>query len=79
MWETRETQVRPLVWDDPLEKEKATHSSISAWKIPWIAEPGELQSTESQRVVHDTHTEHTKLRYHDSPALAQGGGWIQEG
>ena len=45
-------------WEDPLEKKKATHSSISAWKIPWIAEPGGLQSTESQRVGHDWTTEH---------------------
>ena len=36
-----------------LEKEMATHSNILAWKIPWIEEPGELQSAESQRVRHD--------------------------
>ena len=50
MWET---QVRSLGWEDPLEKEMATHSSILAWRIPWIEEPGRLQSTESQRVGHD--------------------------
>ena len=40
----RETWVRSLVWEDPLEKGMATHSSISAWRIPWTEEPGELQS-----------------------------------
>ena len=40
-------------WEDPLEKEMATHSSILAWKIPWTEEPGGLQSTGSQRVGHD--------------------------
>ena len=48
-----ETQVQSLGWEDPLEKEMATHSSILAWRIPWIEEPGKLQSTGSQRVVHD--------------------------
>ena len=44
----RETWVRSLGWEDPLEKEMATHSSILAWKIPWTEEPGRLQSTGSQ-------------------------------
>ena len=39
--------------EDPLEKELATHSSILAWRIPWIEEPGGLQSMGSQRVGHD--------------------------
>ena len=39
----RETQVRPLGWEDPLEKEKATHSSTLGWKIPWTEESGELR------------------------------------
>ena len=47
---TQETQVRSLGREDPLEKEMATHSSILAWKIPWMEEPGRLQSTGSQRV-----------------------------
>ena len=38
----RETQVRSLDWEDPLEKEMATHSSILAWRIPWMEEPGRL-------------------------------------
>ena len=46
----QEIQVLSLGWDDPLEKEMATHSSILAWKIPWTEEPGGLQSTGSQRV-----------------------------
>ena len=40
-------------WEDPLEKEMATHSSILAWKIAWTEEPGGLQSMRSQRVGHD--------------------------
>ena len=50
MWETR---VQSLGWEDPLEKEMATHSSTLAWKIPWTEEPGQLQSMRSQRVGHD--------------------------
>ena len=49
----RETWVLSLGWEDPLEKEMATHSSILAWRIPWAEEPGGLQSTGSQRVRHD--------------------------
>ena len=49
----RETRVRSLGREDPLEKEMATHSSTFAWKIPWMEEPGGLQSTGSQRVGHD--------------------------
>ena len=49
----QETQVQSLGREDPLEKEMATHSSIYAWKIPWIEEPGGLQSMGSQRVGHD--------------------------
>ena len=45
----RETSVRSLGGEDPLEKEMATHFSILAWKIPW-EEPGRLQSMGSQRV-----------------------------
>ena len=49
----QETQVRSLGWEDPLEKAMATHSSTLAWKIPWMEEPGRLQSMELQRVRHD--------------------------
>ena len=49
----RETQVRSLGWEDPLEKEMAIHSRTIAWKIPWTEESGRLQSMRSQRVGHD--------------------------
>ena len=49
----QETWVRSLGWEDPLEKEMATHPSILAWRIPWTEEPGGLQSTGLQRVGHD--------------------------
>ena len=49
----QETQVRSLSWEDPLEKEMVNHSSTVAWKIPWMEEPGRLQSMGSQRVEHD--------------------------
>ena len=45
--------VGPLGWADLLEEGTATHSSILAWRIPWTAEPGGLQSTGLQRVGHD--------------------------
>ena len=46
----QETQVRSLGQEDPLEKGMTTHSSILAWKIPWMGGPGGLQSIGSQRV-----------------------------
>ena len=49
----RETLVRSLGWEDPLEKEMAIHSSILARRIPWREEPVRLQSMGSQRVRHD--------------------------
>ena len=49
----QETQVRSLGWENPLEKEMATHSSTLAWKIPWMERRGRLQSMGSQRVGHD--------------------------
>ena len=50
---TRETWVQSLSRENPLEKEMATHSSIHAWKIPWIEAPDGLQSMGLQRVGHD--------------------------
>ena len=44
----RETQVQSLGWEDPLEKEMATHSNTLAWKIPWTEERGRLQPMGSQ-------------------------------
>ena len=60
MWETR---VQSLGQEDPLEKEMVTHSSILAWKIPWMEEPGRLQSMGSQKSdmteqFHFTHFSH---------------------
>ena len=46
--EMREIWVQSLDWEDPLEKEMATHSSILAWRMPWTEEPGRLQSVGSQ-------------------------------
>ena len=48
-----ETGVQYPGWEDPLEKEMATHSSILTWRIPWTEEPGGLQSMGSQRVGHN--------------------------
>ena len=48
-----ETRVQSLGWEAFLEKEMATHSSILAWKIPWMEEPGRLQSMGLQRVGHN--------------------------
>ena len=49
----QEAQVRSLGWEDPLEKEMATHCRTLAWKISWMEEHGRLQSMGSQRVRHD--------------------------
>ena len=48
----QETKVQSLGWEDPLEEEMATHSSILAWRIPWTEEPGGLQSVALQKVRH---------------------------
>ena len=58
----RETWVQSLCWEDSLEKELASHSSILAWRIPWREEPGGQESTGLKRAGHDwvTHT-HTRL------------------
>ena len=60
----QETRVWSLGWEDVLEKEMAAHSSILAWKIPWMAEPGKLLSTGSQRLKHNwaTSVHFTSLR-----------------
>ena len=50
----------PKTWEDPLEEEIATHSSLLAWKIPWTEEPGELHSMRSQIVGHDSTHTHTE-------------------
>ena len=48
-----ETGIQSLGWEDPPEKEMATHSSTLAWRIPWTEEPGKLQSVRSQRMGQD--------------------------
>ena len=60
----QEMQVQSLGWEDPLEKEMATHSSNLAWEIPWTEEPGGLQSMELQRVEHDLATHSSKSMWH---------------
>ena len=51
------TQVGSLGWEDPLEKEMATHTNILAWRVPWREKPGRLQSMGSQRVGHNRVTD----------------------
>ena len=57
MQEPQEMQVLYPGWEDPLEKEMTTHSSIFAGRIPWTEELGGLQSMESRRIGHDSATE----------------------
>ena len=61
----RENQVRSLGWEDPLEKEMATHSSTLAWKIPWKEEPGRLQSMGRKE---SDMTERLHFHFHILPA-----------
>ena len=63
-------KIQSLDWEDPLEEEMATHSSILAWKIPWTVEPGWLQSMGSQRVRHNwAHTTLKKNALRDNDSL----------
>ena len=62
MQETQEMQVGSLGREDPLKEEMATHSSVLAWRIPWTEVPGGLQSMGSQRVGHDSATEHPHMQ-----------------
>ena len=59
--EDEETRVQSLGWEDPLEEEMATHSSIFPWRIPWTEEPSGLQSRESQK----SQTRLKRLSMHD--------------
>ena len=68
----RETPIRSLGWEDPLEKEMATHSSTLAWKIPWTEEHGRLQSMGSQRVGHDSDFTFTFLE----DEFLKGQAWL---
>ena len=56
-----ETRFLSLGWEEPLEKEMATYSSILAWIIPWTEEPGELQSMGMQRVRNDWVTKQQQI------------------
>ena len=57
-------RVRSLGWKDPLNKELITHSNILAWEIPWVVEPGRLQSMGVQRVRYDLATNNNILTLH---------------
>ena len=62
----RETWLRPLGWEDPLEREMATHSSTLAWRIPWVEE----QSMGSQRVQHNRATSLSLSFFHPAKTLS---------
>ena len=62
MQETQETWAQSLSWEDPLEEEMSTYSSILDWNIPWTEKLGGLLSMGSQRVRHDLVTEHAHTR-----------------
>ena len=64
----RETQVLSLGWEGSPEMGMAPHSSILAWRIPWIEEPGGLQSMGSQRVGHDW-AANTHRTDHETPCI----------
>ena len=68
----RQTWVRSLGWDDPLEEGMATHASILAWKIPWTEEPSRLRSMGSQRVRHDWVTKHSTAQHKHSKGFLGG-------
>ena len=59
----QEMRVWSLDQEDPLEKEKPTHSSILAWEVSWTEEPGGLQSVGSQRVRHNLATKQEQQKY----------------
>ena len=67
----QETWVQSLGWEDPLEKEMATHSSILAWETPQLEEPGGLQSTGSQRIRHHLASKHIKHCMPNSNTMLQ--------
>ena len=74
----RDTRVRSLGREDPLEEGMATHSSILAWRIPWTEEPGGLQSMGSQKAEHNrahthtTHNIHCPKRCTDTASYSHG-------
>ena len=62
MQETEDMRIQSLSWEDPLEKEVATHSSILAWRIPWMEEPGGLSPKDSKEQDTNEATEHTRVQ-----------------
>ena len=60
----QENWVQSLGWEDPLEKGKATHSSILTWRIPWTEEPGGLESMGPQRIGHNRASNHARAHTH---------------
>ena len=73
----QEMQVQSLGWEDPLEKEMATHSSILAWRSPWTEEPGRLQSIGLQRVRDDLVTKTTTKQ--KTPKMVKNFSMITKG
>ena len=71
----QETQVLSLGWENPLEKEVATHSSILAWWIPWTEEPAGLQFVGLQRVGHDWATNTFTFPISSAPNVSSPLGW----
>ena len=65
----QETRVRPLGWEDPLEKGMAPHSNIHAWRSPWTEEPGQPHSPRGCRVGHNC-TTNTGATAGDTEALS---------
>ena len=75
MQETQETWTHSLGWEDPLEEEMATHSSILAWRIPWTEEPGGLQSMGWQKVRQDRARTYVASVSLVSHAVGWGAWW----
>ena len=71
MQETQEIRVQSLGQEDPLEKERTTHASNLAWKIPWTEEPGRLQSMGLQRAS-------KQKNYNSNPGLPDSKTWTLE-
>ena len=74
-WQEMQMWVRSLGQEYPLEKGMATYSSILAWRIPWTEEPDRLPSIESQRVGHDSTSEHA-LTYFTTITKERGKGGL---
>ena len=76
MWEAR---VQSLGWEDPLEKEVATHSSILAWRIPWTEEPGRLQSTSRKELdtTERLHFHFNQMNRFPSILFAESNTWLE--